>query len=147
MSRIRGVAMLLTSAGPSSRHRSPWFALIALSLAAGAASHAAEPPSVSKPTQRPSTPVQTAPPFVREPVVRPPGQISPELARLQRQLQELDKSLADLQQKRDGTSEMSQQQTQQMQLLMDRKAKLEQRVSDLLKQQSDSTQTITGNSK
>ena len=130
--------------------------LFALSLALGLpASQAAEPPavapaqppSVNKPVQRPTTPVQTGPQFVREPVVRPPGQHSPELLRLQQQLQQLDKSLNDLQQKHDSTSEMSQQQSQQMQQLMDRKAKLEQRISDLLKQQADSTQTIIGNTK
>ncbi|HEX4910774.1 MAG TPA: hypothetical protein VFV64_08430 [Permianibacter sp.] len=107
----------------------------------------AQPPSVNKPVQRPPTPVQTGPQFVREPVVRPPGQRSPELTRLQQQLQQVDKSLNDLQQKRDSTSELSQQQTLQMQQLMDRKTKLEQQISDLLKQQSDSTQSIIDNTK
>ena len=106
-----------------------------------------QPPSVNKPVQRPAAPVQTGPQFVREPVVRPPGQTSPELTRLRQQLQQTEQTLSQLRDKRDSVSELSQQDAQQLQQLMDRKAQLEQRISDLLKQQSDSTQSIIDNIK
>lgn len=111
------------------------------------ATKSAQPPSVNKPVQRPPAPVQTGPQFVREPVVRPPGQTSPELTNLRQQLQQTEQTLSQLRDKRDSTSELSQQDALQLQQLMDRKAQLEQRISDLLKQQSDSSQTIIDNIK
>lgn len=111
------------------------------------ATKSAQPPSVNKPVQRPAAPVQTGPQFVREPVVRPPGQTSPELTNLRQQLQQTEQTLSQLRGKRDSVSELSQQDALQLQQLMDRKAQLEQRISDLLKQQSDSTQSIIDNIK
>lgn len=106
-----------------------------------------QPPSVNKPVQRPAVPVKTGPQYVREPVVRPAGQSSPELERLRQQLRQTEKTLTTLQQKRDSIGALSQQDALQLQQTQERKSQLEARISDLLKQQADSTQNLIDNVK
>jgi hypothetical protein len=126
------------------------------------AANPSQAPAANKPVVRSPAPALTGAQYVREPVIKAPvdnnaaGSLAtdnnaadgnPAIQQTRQQLQELQQQLDSLQRQRQASTTWSAHDRQQWQSLLDRKAKAEQQLAQLLQQQRDSTDMLRQNIK
>ena len=121
--------------------------LLAQSATAAETGQVGQPPSVNKPVERTAPAPLTGAQYDRQPIVKEPAAAAVELNQVKAELNKLNSEIATLNRKRDSTGALGQSQAQQLQQALAHKAKLEQRLAALQRQQSETEQTVIDNLK
>jgi hypothetical protein len=97
--------------------------------------------------QTPSSTVQKSSPARTAPLAPKPSVIDPQIAAKRKELADIDAQLDRLKNKKDSLSELGEDRQLRTQALMERRSKVAQQISELMKKSSDTQSSITSNLK